>query len=62
MMQAIGMVTRFQSTPKETYALAVKRIFRYLKVTVELGLQYPRDENFSFTTYFDVDWVISMDD
>ena len=36
--QAVGMVARFQSEPKESHVLAVKRIFRYLKGTIDLGL------------------------
>ncbi|KAE8695879.1 Detected protein of unknown function [Hibiscus syriacus] len=34
---------RFQSCPKESHLLAVKRIFRYPKDTPSLGLWYPRD-------------------
>jgi len=30
-MQAIGIVGKFQLAPKETHVLEVKRIFRYLK-------------------------------
>ena len=29
--QAVGLVARFQSTPKETHVTTVKRIFKYLK-------------------------------
>jgi hypothetical protein len=32
-MQVVGQVARFQVAPKESHVLAVKRIFRYLKVT-----------------------------
>jgi hypothetical protein len=32
-MHAVEEVTRFQATPKESYVLAVKRIFKYLKGT-----------------------------
>jgi hypothetical protein len=32
-MQIVGQVARFQTTPKESHVLAVKRIFRYLKGT-----------------------------
>jgi hypothetical protein len=33
MIEPIGQVVRFQVAPKEYHALAVKRIFRYLKGT-----------------------------
>jgi hypothetical protein len=32
-MHAVGQVSRFQATPKESHVLEVKRIFRYLKGT-----------------------------
>ena len=34
-MQAIGQVEIFQATPKETHVMEVKRIFRYIKGTIE---------------------------
>lgn len=54
-MQDVGMLARFQSDQKETHALAIKGISKYLKGTMELGIWYPRDGNFSFISYFDVD-------
>ena len=39
-MQAVGLVARFQSAPKETHVIAVKRIFKYLKGAMEYGLWY----------------------
>jgi hypothetical protein len=61
-MQAVGLVARFQSTPKETHVQAVKRIFRYLKGTLDFGLWYSRSKDFTLTTYTDADWVGSIDD
>jgi hypothetical protein len=37
-MQVVGQVAQFQVAPKESHVLAVKRIFRYLKGTKEVGL------------------------
>ena len=37
-MQAIGLVARFQSSPKETHVAEIKGIFRYLKCTMNYGL------------------------
>nr|GFB58870.1 retrovirus-related Pol polyprotein from transposon TNT 1-94 [Tanacetum cinerariifolium] len=34
---------------------AVKRIFRYLKGTINLGLWYPKDSGFELTAYSDAD-------
>ncbi|KAE8678027.1 hypothetical protein F3Y22_tig00111458pilonHSYRG00129 [Hibiscus syriacus] len=47
---------RFQSCPKESHLLAVKRIFRYLKDTPSLGLWYPRDSSFSLHAFSDTDY------
>jgi hypothetical protein len=41
-MKAIGLVAIFQSTPKESHVVAVKRILRYLKGTMDFGLWYPK--------------------
>jgi hypothetical protein len=42
-MRAVGMVGRYQSAPKQSHFLAVKRIFMYLKETMTYGLWYPRN-------------------
>jgi hypothetical protein len=34
-MQAIGLVAQFQAASKETHVQAVKRIFKYLKGTLD---------------------------
>jgi hypothetical protein len=60
-MQVVGLVERFQSTPKETHLKLVKIIFRYLQGTLELGLWYPKDKDFNLTTYTDADWAGSID-
>ena len=53
--QAIGMVARFQVAPKESHVQAVKRIFRYLEGTIDLGLWYPSKNTLSLKAYSDVD-------
>ena len=53
--QVVGMVARFQATPKEIHVQAVKRIFRYLKGTIDLGLWYPSKDSFTLKSYSDVD-------
>ena len=35
---AVGIVARFQANSREAHYVAVKRIFRYLKGTLEFGL------------------------
>ena len=38
-MQIVGLVSIFQSTPKETHVDVVKMILRYLKGTMDYGIQ-----------------------
>jgi hypothetical protein len=61
-MHVVGMVGRYQSAPKQSHLLAVKRIFRYLKETMNYGLWYPKNQNFQLLVYSDVDWANCMDE
>nr|GEZ33690.1 hypothetical protein [Tanacetum cinerariifolium] len=56
-MFATCMCARYQSNPNEHHVSAVKRIFRYLKGTINLGLWYPKDSGFDLTAYSDADHV-----
>nr|GEV93503.1 retrovirus-related Pol polyprotein from transposon TNT 1-94 [Tanacetum cinerariifolium] len=49
------MCERYQANPNEHHVSAVKRIFRYLKWTINLGLWYPKDSGFDLTAYSDTD-------
>jgi hypothetical protein len=57
-MQVVGMVGHYQSSPKQSHLEDVKRIFKYLKGTMTYGLWYPRNQNLQLTAYLDVDWEI----
>jgi hypothetical protein len=61
-MQAIGMVKIFQSSPKESHVMVVKRIFRYIKGTSDFSLWYPRNKGFELISYTNADWDSSVDD
>ena len=61
-MQAVGLLDRFQSAPKETHVKTVKRFFRYLKGTMEYGLWYPKGQYFTLKSFTDADWAGSIDD
>ena len=54
-MFAVSMCARFQIDPKTSHLLAVKRILKYLKGTIHLGLWYPRDSDFQLVGYTDAD-------
>ncbi|GJY13809.1 hypothetical protein Tco_0383118, partial [Tanacetum coccineum] len=46
---------RFKAKPIEKHLNAVKRIFRYLKGTINMGFWYSKDTDMSLTTYSDTD-------
>ncbi|GJS95220.1 hypothetical protein Tco_0802188 [Tanacetum coccineum] len=52
---AICMCTRYQAKPTEKHLHAVKRIFRYLKGTTNMGLWYWKDTGIALTAYADAD-------
>ena len=39
-MYSVCLCARFQACPKESHLNVVKRIFRYLKDTIDIGLYY----------------------
>ncbi|KAI3801965.1 hypothetical protein L1987_30085 [Smallanthus sonchifolius] len=55
-MFATCLCARYQSKPKVSHLITVKRIFRYLKGTPDLGLWYSNDDNFELTAYSDSDY------
>ena len=48
---------RFQANPKESHLIAVKRIFKYLKGTPNLGIWYPKGTCFDLIGYTDSDFA-----
>jgi hypothetical protein len=61
-MNVVGMVVRYQSAPKQSHLIALKRIFRYLKGIMNYGLWYPRNQNFQLSVYSDVDLDNCLDE
>nr|GEY99347.1 hypothetical protein [Tanacetum cinerariifolium] len=56
-MFAVCACARFQVTPKVSHLHAVKKIFRYLKGKLNLGLWYPKDSPFDLVAYSDSDYA-----
>eukprot|EP00253_Pinus_taeda_P002843 PITA_02843 len=61
-MQVVGMVGRFQSTPKQSHLLVVKRILRYLKGTPNFDLWYPTSSTLTVTSYTNANWAVGVND
>ncbi|GJZ13556.1 retrovirus-related pol polyprotein from transposon TNT 1-94 [Tanacetum coccineum] len=51
----VCLCARYQAKPTEKHLQAVKRIFRYLNGTINMGLWYSKDTDMSLTAYADVD-------
>lgn len=60
--KAVSVVSRFNANPNITHLTAVKRILRYLKGTLNLGLKYQRTETGTLVGYSDADWAGDQDD
>lgn len=55
-------VARFQVDPKESHVTAIKRIFKYLKGTIDFGLWYSKNGNFTLSAFTDAYWEGDVDD
>ena len=51
------LCARFQSDPRETHVTSIKRIFRYLKGTTNLGLLYKKSLDYKLVGFCDADYV-----
>nr|GEV47688.1 uncharacterized mitochondrial protein AtMg00810-like [Tanacetum cinerariifolium] len=51
----VCICARYQAKPTEKHLHAVKRIFNYLRGTVNRGLWYPKDSSIALTSFADAD-------
>ncbi|GJS66800.1 retrovirus-related pol polyprotein from transposon TNT 1-94 [Tanacetum coccineum] len=51
----ICMCARYQASPTKKHLEALKRVFRYLRGTINWGLWYPKDTDMVLTAYADAD-------
>jgi hypothetical protein len=56
-MFSVCMCARFQANPKECHLTAMKRILRYLNLTPNVGLWYPKGAQFELIGYSDLDYA-----
>ncbi|KEH38066.1 hypothetical protein MTR_2g460640 [Medicago truncatula] len=54
---AVGLCARFQTAPKESHYIAIKRILRYLVGTPSVGLWYKKGTHFDLMAYCDADYA-----
>jgi hypothetical protein len=56
-MFSVCLCARFQADPKECHLKAIKRILRYLKCTLNVGLWYPKGAQFELLGFSDSDYA-----
>ncbi|GJW77598.1 hypothetical protein Tco_0139280 [Tanacetum coccineum] len=55
---AMCMCARYQATPTKKLLKAIKRVFRYLRGTINMGLWYLKDTAMALTAYANADHVV----
>ncbi|GKC14316.1 retrovirus-related pol polyprotein from transposon TNT 1-94 [Tanacetum coccineum] len=61
LVQAVCYCARYQARPTQKRLKEVKRIFKYLKGTIIMGLWYPKDSGFKLTAFSDADHAGCLD-
>ncbi|GKB37611.1 retrovirus-related pol polyprotein from transposon TNT 1-94 [Tanacetum coccineum] len=60
-VQAICYCARYQARPTQKHLKVVKRIFKYLNGTMNMGLWYPKDSGFELTAFSDANHARCLD-
>ncbi|GKA54280.1 hypothetical protein Tco_0753229 [Tanacetum coccineum] len=61
LVQAVCYCAHYQARPTQKHLKEVKRIFKYLKGTINMGLWYPKDSSFELTAFSDADHAGCLD-
>ena len=62
LMYVVCLISRFMASPTEMHLQAAKRVLRYLKGTVDLGVFYQKEGNGELMAYTDSDYAGDVDD
>lgn len=62
LMYIVCLIRRFMANPRETHLFAAKRVLRYIKGTIELGVFYKRGVGNELVAYTDSDYAGDLDD
>ncbi|EOY18307.1 Uncharacterized protein TCM_042900 [Theobroma cacao] len=61
-MYSTSLLSRFMQAPSTLHFIAVKRIIKNVKGTLNYGLRYEKNENSELHGYSDSDWAGSLED
>ena len=53
----VGLCARFQAAPRQNHYQAALNILKYVKGSADVGLWYPKDENFDLHGFTDSDYA-----
>jgi hypothetical protein len=59
---AVNTLSQFLVEPRHVHLVAAKHVMRYLKGTLDFGLRYDGDHDFTLSGYTDSDWAGSVSD
>jgi hypothetical protein len=62
LMYVVSLISRFMASPTELHLQAAKRVLRYLKGTVDLGVFYRKEGNGELMAYIDIDYAGDVND
>ena len=62
LMYVMSLISRFMASPIKLHLQATKRVLRYLKGTVDLGVFYKNEGNGELMAYTDSDYARDVDD
>jgi hypothetical protein len=58
----VNTLSQFLVEPRRVHLVAAKHVMRYLKGTIDYGLSYEGDHDFTLSGYIDSDWAGSVAD
>jgi hypothetical protein len=56
----VNTLSQFLVEPRHVHLVVAKHVMRYLKGTLDYGLGYDGDQNFTLSGYTDLDWAGSV--
>ena len=59
---SVNQLSQFMHCPLDQHWKAIKRVLRYLKRTINYGLNFTRSKTLNLTRFSDADWVTDVDD